>query len=110
MSMRIGYCGGCTCLMLCLSCEVKSSKMINRIEGIWFSGLHNAFTKMEDMIKREHYLKRCLRVKAKGLKMMMKKCSALWHGWHLLTGSRDDGRRQKSCLCKWCRQGRQFSG
>src|SRR5712664_4223944 len=106
--MRIGYCGGSTYLMLCSSCKVKSSKMINRRERLWFSELHNAFTKMEDMIKRKHYLKRCLRTKANGLKVMMKRCSTLWHGWRLPTWTRDDGRRQKSCSCKWCRQGRQY--
>jgi hypothetical protein len=57
-------------------------------------------TVTEDIMKRKHYLKRCLRRKAKGLKMMMKRCSIVWRGWHLPTGIRDDGRRRKSWKCK----------
>ena len=50
---------------LCSSCKVMSSKAIHRTENIWFRRLHDAFTVTEDILKRKHYLKRCLRGRKK---------------------------------------------
>src|ERR1700735_1521384 len=98
--MKTGYYGVNTCLTLCSSCKVMSSKAIHRIEKIWFRRLHDAYTVIEDIIKQKHCLKRCLRRKAKGLKPTMGRCSIVWRGWHLPFRVRDDGRRRKRWKCK----------
>src|SRR6267378_713587 len=100
MIIKIEFCGGNTCPMLCSSCKVRSSKMIHGTEKIWFRRLRNAFTVTEDIMKRKYYLKRLLRRKEKGLQVMITRCSIVWRGWHPPSEIRDDGRRRKSWKCK----------
>jgi hypothetical protein len=64
------------------SLQSNEFKVMHRIENIWFRRLHDVFTVTEDIMKRKHDLKGCLRRRAKYLKTMIGRCLIV--GWHLL--------------------------